>query len=1136
MKNNMKRIVLLLITLFSFETLSYAQGGNDQRTNNTKIADFLRQLPAENFNKLNAVMEEVAGLDENGLIQLIQLFSPAEKNENAKLEYAVSGFSGYVSLPGREAMRAKTALAYAKSLEKNTDPEVRSFIISQLQWIGQDQSIDYIKPFLNHARLVDPASRALVGIGSPAAKTALANALTNANNETAPSLLEALGHIKGNEALTAITVYAKHENEKVRKAALYALAAIADPSSASLLAQGAERSQFRFDNAHAFGAYLNYLQNLNKEGNQALAEKLTKNLIKQTAKHEVQARIAALQLLVDIQGEKSLTTLAKASNDGNKVFRIAALKMGQPFMVPSQSAFWLKQLKKGNPEAQSEVITLIGDKNMPLLLPLIKTQLKASNPQVKLAAITATGKMGGSTVLSDLLPILKQGNPVEVDAVKEALLTMEGQGINAALLREINEMPKVSQAAILSVLGKRGANAESASIFSLLQDSDADVKQAAFQALTTTVLEKDLPILFTILNSIKDPKEANQVQASIIYAMREAQGDQTDKVLQAMSNASPDQKPLYYGILSTIGGDKALNAVVDAYKSGDALNRKAAFQALASWEQENALQTVYAITKEAENPADLNQALTGFIRLINLSSSPTDQKVLMLKDAMGLSQTVPQKRLVLRALSAHKTFPALAYAGSFFGDKELAQQVANTVMDIALANPAIQGELVKKHLNTTIQELKGQDSEYLREAIRKHLSEINNEKGFVQIFNGNDLSGWKGLIENPIARKKMNPKVLADKQMEADRIMNEGWTVSNGELLFLGKGDNLATTKDYGDIEMWVDWKIYDDGHKDGDAGIYLRGTPQVQIWDTSRVKSGAQVGSGGLYNNQVHVSKPLAVADNQLGEWNTFYIKMVDDKVTVYLNGVLVTDNVVLENFWDRSLPIFAKEQIELQAHGSRISYRDIYIRELESNEPYQLTADEKKEGFEILFDGTSMDKWTGNTKDYQIENGEMVIRPSQGSGGNLYTKDEFSDFVFRFEFKLTTGANNGLGVRAPLEGDAAYRGIEVQILDNDADIYKNLKVYQYHGSLYGILSAKRGYLKPVGEWNYQEVQVKGDHFKVILNGTVILDGSIADAKKNGTLDGLDHPGMFRKSGYIAFLGHGSEVYFKNIRIKRLD
>jgi hypothetical protein len=360
----------------------------------------------------------------------------------------------------------------------------------------------------------------------------------------------------------------------------------------------------------------------------------------------------------------------------------------------------------------------------------------------------------------------------------------------------------------------------------------------------------------------------------------------------------------------------------------------------------------------------------------------------------------------------------------------------------------------------------------------------------------------------------------------------------NGDLFFENKGNNLATIKKYGDMEMYVDWKIIDDKKQEGDAGIYLRGTPQVQIWDNARVKVGAQVGSGGLYNNKVHPSKPLKVADNKLDEWNTFRIIMKGDRVTVYLNGVLVTDNVILENFWDRSLPIFAEEQIELQAHGSPVAYRDIYIREFPRVKPFELSAQEKKEGFKVLFDGTNMHNWTGNTTDYIIENGNIAIRPKpgKGSGGNLFTKDQYSDFIFRFEFQLTPGANNGLGIRAPLTGDAAYQGMELQILDNEAPVYKNLKIYQYHGSVYGILPAKRGLLKPVGEWNYQEVIVKGPKIKVILNGTVILDGDITEARKNGAADGKQHPGLLKESGHIGFLGHGSPVQFKNIRIKDLS
>jgi hypothetical protein len=264
----------------------------------------------------------------------------------------------------------------------------------------------------------------------------------------------------------------------------------------------------------------------------------------------------------------------------------------------------------------------------------------------------------------------------------------------------------------------------------------------------------------------------------------------------------------------------------------------------------------------------------------------------------------------------------------------------------------------------------------------------------------------------------------------------------------------------------------------------------------------------------------------------------MKGDRVTVYLNGELVTDNVILENYWDKNQAIFPMEQIELQAHGSPVAYRDIYIKELPAAKPFQLSKKEKKDGYKVLFDGTNMFSWTGNTAEYVTENGNLAMspKPGKGSGGNLYTKEEFSDFVFRFEFQLTPGANNGLGIRTPLEGDAAYVGMELQILDNEAPMYKDLHVYQYHGSVYGVLPAKRGFLKPTGEWNYQEVIVKGPNIKVILNGKVILDGDITEARKNGPADKQNHPGLLRDKGHIGFLGHGSPLKFRNIRIKDLS
>ncbi|MGM0621314.1 MAG: 3-keto-disaccharide hydrolase, partial [Bacteroidota bacterium] len=361
--------------------------------------------------------------------------------------------------------------------------------------------------------------------------------------------------------------------------------------------------------------------------------------------------------------------------------------------------------------------------------------------------------------------------------------------------------------------------------------------------------------------------------------------------------------------------------------------------------------------------------------------------------------------------------------------------------------------------------------------------------------------------------------------------MHDYWAVKDNTIVFNGDGANLCSVKEYGDFEMVVDWRIT----KNGDSGIYLRGTPQVQIWDTSRVDVGAQVGSGGLYNNQEHESDPLKVADNPVGEWNTFRIKMIGENVTVYLNGELVVDNVPLENYWDRDQPIFEKGPIELQAHGTDLAFRDIYVKEINTDE-IGLTEEEVNDGFVSLFNGMNLDGWQGNTTDYFAEDGDLHVQPERGGHGNLFTEDEYSDFIFRFEFQLTPGANNGLGIRAPLTGDAAYEGMELQILDNTAPIYANLKEYQYHGSVYGVIPAKRGYLNPVGEWNEQEVIIKGPKIKITLNGTVILDGDIEEASKNGTLDGRDHPGLKREKGYIGFLGHGSELKFRNIRLKDLS
>lgn len=195
--------------------------------------------------------------------------------------------------------------------------------------------------------------------------------------------------------------------------------------------------------------------------------------------------------------------------------------------------------------------------------------------------------------------------------------------------------------------------------------------------------------------------------------------------------------------------------------------------------------------------------------------------------------------------------------------------------------------------------------------------------GFVTLFNGRDLTGWKGLpagaLQSPAARAKATSEKLAAAKKEADENMRAHWRVEDGALVFDGKGRSLCTAKDYGNFELYVDWKIL----PKGDSGIYLRGTPQVQIWDV-------KIGSGGLYNNKKNPRNPLKFADKPIGQWNSFRIKMVGEKVSVWLNGQQVVDNVVMENYWEPGKPIYPTGQIELQNHGNTLWFKNIYIREL--------------------------------------------------------------------------------------------------------------------------------------------------------------------------------------------------------------
>jgi hypothetical protein len=423
-----------------------------------------------------------------------------------------------------------------------------------------------------------------------------------------------------------------------------------------------------------------------------------------------------------------------------------------------------------------------------------------------------------------------------------------------------------------------------------------------------------------------------------------------------------------------------------------------------------------------------------------------------------------------------------------------------------------------------------------------HAQENNQPPaGFKPLFNGKDFDEWTGGADrDPREIAGLTGKDRDDWREKMHKGIHEHWRVDadKGELVSDGKTPFLATPRDYGDVEMWVDWKI----GKNGDSGIYLRGTPQIQIWDPENkevIPLGADKGSGALWNNKRHEKNPLAKADHPIGEWNRMYIRIVGPYVLVKLNDKLTVNNVPLENYFDKSgqKPIPARGPIYLQTHGSETRFRNVFVREIPAEESNKILADigDDQADFKPVFNGKDLTGWTGATDSYSAVDGSLKC--TGGTHGNLFTDDTYDNFIVRLEFKLPPGGNNGLAIRAPkTEGDIAYEGMELQVLDHTHPKYKDLHDYQFHGSLYGLAPAQHdGYLRPVGEWNYEQVKVDGDNIVVELNGSEILNTSISKAAEK-PMDGKEHPGASRKEGHFGFLGHQDPVEFRNIRIKRLS
>ena len=414
----------------------------------------------------------------------------------------------------------------------------------------------------------------------------------------------------------------------------------------------------------------------------------------------------------------------------------------------------------------------------------------------------------------------------------------------------------------------------------------------------------------------------------------------------------------------------------------------------------------------------------------------------------------------------------------------------------------------------------------------------------VQLFNGRDFSNWHGRSTTDPAKWASVPEAAKAKW---DQEIKDHWSVEGDVIVNDGKGAYLTTNQEFGDFDFSFDYKIV----PGSDSGVYLRGIPQVQIWDPdaeNNKKHGNEKGSGGLWNNPPGFGgkDPLVRADNPVGQWNSMRIRLIGERCSVWLNDKCVVNHERLANYFAKGEPLYAKGPIQLQTHGAKIRWRNLKLKEFSADEANAAlrATEESIHKYADLFNGQDLKGWKGAVDNYSVVDG--TIQCQAGKGGTLVSEKAFSDYVMRVDFQLPPGGNNGLVMRYPSQeeidampkgkrsDDGAYVAMtELQVLDDGHEKYKGLDPRQAHGSAYGIAPAKRGFLRPTGQWNHEIVTVQGSKITVELNGTQILDADVASITEY--MAKSPHPGKDRTSGHVGFAGHNDPVRFRNVSIRSI-
>ena len=803
-----------------------------------------------------------------------------------------------------------------------------------------------------------------------------------------------------------------------------------------------------------------------------------------------------------------------------------------------------------------------------LALKAAKTLVKTDAPATRCAGLALLLKSSGNGAAKEILKALKDGNIEYRNTALDFAKENAGEGIFATVAANFAKLPANAKVDVVKWLGNNHAKAQEPVILSAVAAKDSALSCAGMEAAAKIGTPKALEALIAQISGKNGAYASSQLLAF--------NGDIAPGVLGVFKNAK-DASELVPAL--KLAGERhihsAYNDVAKLAGSSDEAISSAAYDALAgvaasasncsdnvaslleksSGKAAEKLQKALCNSLVAQSAAEQYSKAAQYIKGSShpeyyyplLAQSGTSEALDLLQKALGNSSTAEAASKALLIVDNSNAIPVLlsvAKKNSNYKEQLLSRYVSLVVKyegngvrkyqsllnaldckpSTGLANN-IMSELGKIYMVQPLAVAVGKmgDADVAYSAANAVKSILAHADG---LNAGADVQKALNKAKEVALAKKATGD--ADAGYAADEITeilgkhksDNGFSL-NANAKTVAAGGKETLSKNGENIAMTFDWKT------GGEAVVVLRSVPVVRL----------------SADKAELVGEKKSLSLNPAGEYNTLEVRLVDDRLFVTSNGEALAANTVLKTAAGVAKAPVAGA-MELLANKGSLDLRNANVCNLPATPVYTLSAEEKKAGFEVLFDGRSLDNWQGNTTGYTPDNGTIYVTANYGGSGNLYTKKKYSDFVYRFEFRYETpGVNNGVGIRTNIGSDAAYDGMEIQILDHDDPIYAGLQPYQQHGSVYGICVPKHVKFK-LNTWNTEEIRAVGDRITVTVNGEVITDCNIREACKGHnvapdggshnpyTVDHKNHPGLFNKDGYVSFCGHGAGVRFRNIRI----